>query len=114
MRTRPCLTCGRLTRNGSRCPDCTAAHNRQVNQRKDAMRPSPGERGYDHAWRKVRAEVLERDGWVCRWCGQPAKTVDHLSPLAIGGSRLDPSNLAAACLRCNSSRGGQTRRPEFF
>jgi 5-methylcytosine-specific restriction endonuclease McrA len=88
-------------------------YNRQVNRRKDAARPSPAARGYDHDWRKVRAAVLERDGWVCRWCGQPAKTVDHLVPLAVGGDRLDPANLVAACLRCNSSRGGQTRRPDF-
>jgi 5-methylcytosine-specific restriction enzyme A len=113
MRTRPCLTCGTLTRNGTRCPGCTAAFNRAQNQRKDAMRGSPAERGYGADWRKVRAQVLERDGWVCRWCGAAAKTVDHLVPLVAGGERLDPRNLAAACLRCNSGRGGQTRRPVF-
>jgi 5-methylcytosine-specific restriction endonuclease McrA len=109
---RPCLSCGRLCQ-ATRCPDCAAVYNRQVNRRRAAQRPSPDERGYGWDWRKVRAEVLERDGWVCRWCGQPAKTVDHLVPLAQGGARLDPANLAAACLRCNSSRGGQTRQPVF-
>jgi 5-methylcytosine-specific restriction endonuclease McrA len=113
MPVRPCLTCGRLC-SATRCPECATAYNRAVNRRKDAQRPSPAERGYGHDWRKVRAEVLERDGWTCRWCGQPAKTVDHLVPLAQGGARLDTANLVAACLCCNSARGGQTRRPVFF
>jgi 5-methylcytosine-specific restriction endonuclease McrA len=112
MPTRPCLTCGRLY-SATRCPDCATAYNRAVNQRKDAARPSPAERGYGHDWRKIRAAVLQRDDHACQWCGAPAKTVDHIIPLAVGGARLDPRNLAAACLRCNSSRGGQTRAPAF-
>ena len=68
-------------------------------------RPIPYRRGYDRAWRKVRAAILERDAYRCCWCGGEATTVDHLVELAAGGDRLDPANLAAACHRCNSTRG---------
>jgi 5-methylcytosine-specific restriction endonuclease McrA len=95
--------------HATRCPEHAAAFARASNQRRDALRPSPAERGYGYDWRKLRAAVLERDRGICYWCGGPAKTVDHLIPLAQGGARLDPANLVAACLPCNSSRGGQTR-----
>jgi 5-methylcytosine-specific restriction enzyme A len=108
-----CLDCGRLTSpplpysgKGGRCPECERSHQR----RRDAARGSAAERGYDAEWRKVRKAVLDRDGWICRWCGQPAITVDHVTPLAQGGLRLDPSNLVAACRSCNARRGGATRR----
>lgn len=104
---RPCIEpgCPNLT-NTTRCP----THARQHQQARDLQRGTAAERGYDHDWRKARLDALERDGWVCVWCGQPANTVDHLVPLAHGGARLDPTNLAASCGRCNSARGGKTRR----
>lgn len=64
-------------------------------------------------WRRMRAAVLAASD-VCWICGhQGADSVDHLHPLARGGSALDPSNLAPAhhnpcptCgRRCNASRG---------
>jgi len=73
----------------------------------EAKRGTPEQRGYGPAWRRLRLVILERDGHSCRWCGGPANTVDHVTPKAHGGSD-DPSNLVAACLRCNSSRGGRT------
>jgi len=36
----------------------------------------------------------------------PATTVDHVIPKVLGGTD-DVYNLVAACLRCNSSRGGK-------
>lgn len=32
-------------------------------------------------------------------------TVDHITPIAAGGSPLDPGNLAVLCRSCNSSKG---------
>ena len=45
----------------------------------------------------------------CHWCGSPGTTdnpltADHILPVAHGGSH-HPTNLVAACKRCNSSRG---------
>ena len=41
----------------------------------------------------------------CYWCGTrlDAITIDHVIPIARGGSHT-PDNLVAACLRCNSSK----------
>jgi 5-methylcytosine-specific restriction endonuclease McrA len=36
----------------------------------------------------------------------PATTVDHVVPKVLGGTD-EPHNLVAACLHCNSSRGGK-------
>jgi HNH endonuclease len=66
---------------------------------------SPTVRGYGADWQRIRAVVLARDEHRCHWCGRDANTVDHLKPLAMGGERLDPANLVAACRRCNSRRG---------
>lgn len=57
--------------------------------------------------KRVRYEVLRRDGFACRYCGAAAPTavleVDHVVPVALGGSD-DPSNLVAACADCNSGK----------
>jgi 5-methylcytosine-specific restriction endonuclease McrA len=58
------------------------------------------------AYQHARLLVLETAGWRCQWpgCHNPATTVDHIQPLAHGGSN-DPANLRASCRTCNS-RGG--------
>lgn len=57
--------------------------------------------------KRVRYEVLRRDNHACRYCGGAAPdvvlTVDHVIPVALGGSD-DPSNLVAACRDCNSGK----------
>ena len=55
-------------------------------------------------WRKVRASVLSRDGYICAYCGQEANTVDHVVALAKGGQPYDMENLVACCSRCNSRK----------
>lgn len=54
-------------------------------------------------WKKLRLVILQRDGYECYYCGQDANTVDHLIPVAKGGSD-DRENLVAACKRCNFSK----------
>ena len=46
-----------------------------------------------------------RKATACHWCGTKldAITIDHVIPIARGGSHT-PDNLVAACLRCNSSK----------
>lgn len=57
--------------------------------------------------RRLRFEILRRDGHTCRYCGAAAPdaklTVDHVVPLALGGTD-DPTNLVTACAECNSGK----------
>jgi hypothetical protein len=57
--------------------------------------------------RRLRFEILRRDGHTCRYCGAMAPdvklTVDHVIPTALGGSD-EPANLVTACVDCNSGK----------
>jgi DNA-directed RNA polymerase subunit RPC12/RpoP len=57
------------------------------------------------AGKKFRVAILERDAYVCHWCGGEARSVDYLRALVDGGEALDESNAVASCLRCNFRRG---------
>lgn len=71
------------------------------------------EAGSDSRWRRFRLTILERDRWTCTiqgpGCTHTADQVDHIHPLAKGGSKYDPSNCRAACRNCNLGRS--TRDP---
>jgi len=64
------------------------------------------------AWDKLRLKVLNRDGWVCGYCGRDltktpgqknSATAEHILAKANGGEdRLD--NLMACCLECNGRK----------
>jgi 5-methylcytosine-specific restriction endonuclease McrA len=62
-------------------------------------------------WKKLRARILLRDGAECFWCGMDADTVDHVIPVAKGGTD-DPENLVAACRKCNFAK--QDKLPDEF
>jgi 5-methylcytosine-specific restriction endonuclease McrA len=48
---------------------------------------------------------LERDSYVCQYCGSTARLhVDHRVPLSRGGTNLF-ENLVTACAPCNQSKG---------
>lgn len=34
-------------------------------------------------------------------------TIEHLTPIALGGSKKKKENLAIACYKCNTSKGGE-------
>ena len=57
--------------------------------------------------KRLRYEILKRDNHACRYCGCRAPevklTVDHVLPVALGGSD-EPENLVAACRDCNSGK----------
>lgn len=57
--------------------------------------------------RRLRFEILRRDGHACRYCGAMAPdvklTVDHVIPVALGGSD-EPPNLVTACVDCNNGK----------
>jgi 5-methylcytosine-specific restriction endonuclease McrA len=74
--------------------------------------------GSTRAWRKVRAYVLERDGYTCRVpdadgrpCGAPATDAGHIVPKGQGGTDT-PDNLRGECEPHNSSDGGRLAHAE--
>lgn len=64
--------------------------------------------------RRVRFEVLKRDGFRCRYCGAAAPgavlVIDHVRPLHEGGTD-DPGNLITSCESCNSGKGAKPLVP---
>jgi len=99
----PWVRCPRraLIDTGSRCSSCRSAYQR----RRDARRGTPAQRGYNAEYQRNRKAVLAASDGMCAWgCGRAATTVDHVVPLARGGSN-DLDNLVPACATCNSSRG---------
>lgn len=65
--------------------------------------------------KRLRYEILRRDNHACRYCGgiapDVALTVDHVVPVALGGSD-DPSNLVTACRDCNAGKSSAAAHPE--
>lgn len=59
-------------------------------------------------YKRVRLQVLARDGYTCYYCGQDATTVDHVIPIVKGGDPINMDNMVAACRRCNSSKGSRS------
>ena len=73
-------------------------------------------------WRRLAAYVVANAGYRCQMtpgCTEPAVSADHIIPVArlaeLG--RLDlfyaPSNLRAACRRCNSRAGAQATNARY-
>ncbi len=65
-------------------------------------------------WQAQRRRVLDRDGWVCTYCGTDlvesatapnSATVDHIAPIAHNPDHVyADGELVAACRRCNGRR----------
>lgn len=57
--------------------------------------------------RSLRFTILRRDNYRCRYCGDGAPdvkmTVDHVLPVALGGTDT-ADNLVAACQPCNAGK----------
>lgn len=77
-----------------RCVECRG----RSEQRRG--RPTAARRGYDSAWRTLRAAMLKRSP-ICQvpGCPAPAVEVDHLTPIRAGGARLRADNLRTSCAR---------------
>ncbi len=59
------------------------------------------------AWRKLRADCLERDP-ICRTpnCGRTSSHADHITPRRQGGAD-SLSNLRGLCVACHNSRSAR-------
>jgi len=51
--------------------------------------------------------VLIRDGFKCAYCGEKARTIDHVFPKSKGGAH-EWTNVVAACQPCNQKKGNRT------
>lgn len=63
---------------------------------------------------KLRKEILERDNYTCKKCGNSTYDeknllleVDHIIPVSKGGKTV-PENLQTLCWKCNRSKGNKT------
>lgn len=72
------------------------------------MSTKRGDPRLSRAYRKARLEVLARDGYVCRYCGQDATTTDHVISIKAGGDPVAHDNLVACCVTCNSRKGSRS------
>jgi hypothetical protein len=57
--------------------------------------------------KRLRFEILRRDGHRCRYCGAAPDdvclTIDHVLPRSLGGDDT-PSNLVTSCADCNAGK----------
>jgi hypothetical protein len=64
-------------------------------------------------WRKLRADVLAACDHRCTIAGPRctiiATTVDHITPVVLGGDFWSTDNLRGACQACNSGRGARLK-----
>lgn len=61
-------------------------------------------------WEATRLRILNRDGWICGYCGKALEgqdaTVDHIIPIDAGGTD-DDHNLIAACRSDNGRKSNK-------
>jgi len=69
-------------------------------RRRDRERVTPGIRPKE---RDALRALWKRQGRSCYYCERPGNTIDHLIPLARGGTNYE-GNLVPCCKQCNSSK----------
>ena len=61
------------------------------------------------SYRKRRVAILNRDGWICYYCGGDATQADHVIPISKGGDPMSLENMVACCKGCNVSKGNRSQ-----
>lgn len=64
------------------------------------------------SWEWLRIEVLRRDKYRCRKCGESANQVDHIRPLAYGGTNYE-DNLQSLCTECHREKTNRQLRAKY-
>ncbi|MFF2531212.1 HNH endonuclease [Brevibacillus sp. NPDC058079] len=59
---------------------------------------------YNTSYNKFRQEILNRDQFICHYCGEFGDTLDHILAESCGGL-LTPQNSVCACFGCNNEKG---------
>ena len=108
-----CVACKRVkaTRPDHLCDECRARHKGWSMWQH--YKGSSKSRGYGYAWNKLRLKALERDKHLCQMCLKrgiftTATDVDHIVPLAQGGSD-EMENLQSLCHECHKQKTCQER-----
>ncbi|RJQ68090.1 HNH endonuclease [Pseudonocardiaceae bacterium YIM PH 21723] len=111
MVRRPCLGCGRLTSNRSRCDACQ----QQWDRVQDSGRGSATQRGYGAQYQRVARQLIAEHrqahgAWCPGWARPPHQdedlTADHIVPLSKDGTH-QRSNLQVLCRTCNAAKGNR-------
>ncbi len=70
-------------------------------------------------WQVLRQQILERDGWKCRSCGERRRLeVDHIQPVRTNPElSFEPGNLQVLCGSCHTRKtriecGHKEKTPE--
>lgn len=112
-----CATCSKLfacqyTRRTC-SPTCAKTHDAEARRQAKSRRRAVKRNAF--VANVSPQKVFERDGWKCHLCGKAinrkaavphpkAPTIDHVIPLASGGTH-EPLNCRAAHFLCNSLKG---------
>ena len=96
---RPCLDCGKLTRNRSRCEPCRLQHGQRI----EATRDQSKRQHYSGDYRK-RAKAVREAATHCWICGETARPNDPWQADHVVAGEID-SPLLPAHRSCNIKRG---------
>ena len=67
---------------------------------------------YRRAVPVTRRAVFGRDGHRCQYCGDPAESLDHVTPRSRGGAHTW-ENVVACCRPCNVKKGDRVLMPKY-
>ena len=61
-----------------------------------------------------RTKILQRDGYVCYYCGDEATQVDHVIPISKAPELvISDENAVACCGQCNRRKGDRSQAAFF-
>jgi len=75
------------------------------------VRGNAADRGYDGDWQRLRRDFAQRHPLCVNWdrCRGGCEIVDHITPIAAGGARLDEDNLQPMCRPCHAQKSEADR-----